>query len=284
MHSPANVRYAKVDPATAVASLFRPVCRGRRPKGLKVVSKFDGFNVMFTCYEWLDTVDQSVLLATVALAGMAPATLTKHLQGPIGKKLWKELHPEQAAEGGSSLVVTTTRYALLKAAGMSTSKRDYQRLDEILYRLSQVGCFVRKAGYSWSMNLLSFACEPDGTVHIALNERFARAIFGHYVMVSLEERRRLKSDAAKILHAWLSAITRPGSESLAMGLDALAVRIWGTGTKNKNTKHFRRKAVVKAIAEIEALGWKTERQGRGERHQVRLKRPKAPDRFPRLSC
>ena len=269
-----DVLFALHDPATALASLFRPVCRGRRPAGLKVHTEFDGFRLMFTCYEWLDTRDQSILLAAVGMAGIEHAVLHAEVPGEIGQQLWLDLEPTKAAVQGKAVVVTTTLYALLEAAGLPTRGADYERIKEILYRLSQVGCWVKKDGYDWSMKLLSFASNSDGTIHIALNERFAKAIASQHVRVSLDERRKLKGDAAQILHGWLTAVTRPGAKSIPMGLDALAVKVWGADTKNADTKRKRRERVGTALKEIEALGWKIEHRGQGKRHQVRLTRPR----------
>lgn len=269
-----EVSFALHDPATALASLFRPVCRGRRPLGLRVDTEFDGYKLMFTCWEWLDTRDQSVLLAAVGMAGIDRQTLKATAAGEIGQKLWSDLKAADEALKGEAVVLTTTYYALLEAAGLPNRGADYDRVKDILYRLSQVGCRVKKDGYDWSMQLLSYASRPDGTIHIALNERFAQALAGQNVRVSLDERRQIKGDAAQVLHAWLTATTRAGSKGLWMGLDAISARVWGVEAQNAGTQRKRRYALVEALAEIEGLGWKIEHKGRGTRHQVRVTRPK----------
>lgn len=269
-----EVTFALHDPATALASLFRPVCRGRRPMGLEVRTEFDGFKLMFTCWQWLDTRDQSILLAAVGMAGIDSQPLSAQAPGEIGQKLWSDLKPEDEALKGKAVVFTTTYYALLEAAGLPTRGADYERVKDILYRLAQVGCRVKKDGYDWSMRVLSYASRPDGTIHIALNDRFAQALAGQNVRVSLDERRQIKGDAAQVLHAWLTATTRAGSKGLWMGLDAISARVWGVEAQNAGTQRKRRHALVEALAEIEAIGWKIEQKGRGTRHQVRVTRPK----------
>lgn len=272
-----EVSFALHDPATALASLFRPVCRGRRPLGLRVDTEFDGYKLMFTCWEWLDTRDQSVLLAAVGMAGVDRQTLKATAAGEIGQKLWSDLKAADEALKGEAVVLTTTYYALLEAAGLPTRGADYDRVKDILYRLSQVGCRVKKDGYDWSMQLLSYASLPNGTIHIALNDRFAEALAGQNVRVSLDERRQIKGDAAQVLHAWLTATTRAGRKGLWMGLDAISVRVWGIEAQNANTQRYRRQVLVEALSEIEAQGWKVEQKGRGARHQVRVTRPKIVD-------
>ncbi len=270
-----DVSFALHDPATALASLFRPVTRGKRPKGLEVHSEFGGLKLMFTCWEWLDTRDQSILLAAVGMAGIQHAKLSASAAGEIGKQLWADLEPSLDAMKGQAVVVTTTYYALLQAAGLGTSENDYDRVKAILYRLSQLGCRVTKDGYDWSMRMISYASCPDGTIHIALNERLGQALGGgQNVRISLDERRQLKLEAAQVLHAWLTATTRAGSAGVWMSLDAIAVRVWGVAATNDSTKRTRRSTLSDAIAEIQAIGWKFEHKGRGARHQVRATRPK----------
>jgi hypothetical protein len=236
---------------------------------------------MFTCWEWLDTRDQSVLLAAVGMAGLEHIKLTAEASGQLGEQLWADLEPVKDAIKGNALVITTTFYALLGAAGLPTrggDDGDYNRVKEILYRLSQVGCRVKKDGYDWSMRMLSYASRPDGTIHIALNERFAQALAGQNVRVSLDERRKIKSEPAQVLHAWLTATTRAGSWGFWTALDTLAVRVWGVDTKNGSTQRTRRQALSEALAEIQALGWKVEQNGVGKRHMVRVARPKIIER------
>ena len=45
-----KVTFARTDRATATASLFRPITRGRRPIGLKVVADYDEAKLTFTSY------------------------------------------------------------------------------------------------------------------------------------------------------------------------------------------------------------------------------------------
>lgn len=276
-----DVSFALHDPATALAALFRPVSKGQRPKGLEVHTEFDGLKLMFTCWEWLDTRDQSVLLAAVGMAGIDNVSLSAAAPGEIGQQLWADLEPTKDALKGKAVVVTTTYYALLQAAGLPTrggEKGDYERIKDILYRLSQLGCRVKKDGYDWSMRMLSYASSPDGTIHIALNERISQALGGgQNVRISLDERRQLKTEPAQVMHAWLTAITRPGAKGLWMGVDAISARVWGVDTKSESTQRTRRQKIVEAMADIESQGWKVEQKGRGARHQARFARPKIID-------
>ncbi len=273
-HRGSEVKYAMQDPALALVSLFRPITKGRRPGGLKLETEHDGLSLRFAIWQALDTRDQSVLLAAVGLAGMdSDNHLSAASSGPIGQQLWLDLEPAKQATMDKALVVTTTRYALLQAAGLADKGQNYGLLEDCLERLSMVGCRARKDGYDWSMRLLSYAENPDGTIHIALNARFANAIGGHHVRVSLEERRQLSGDAAQIAHAWLSAWLRPGKTNSIM-IDNLAEKVWGPSSGNENTKRTRRATLTKAAEQIGTLsGWRVKIEGRGSRVKLTFTRP-----------
>ncbi|MBB6288928.1 MULTISPECIES: replication protein C, IncQ-type [unclassified Pseudomonas] len=267
--------YTILDPALAAASLFRAYKYGERPVGLAVEHRHDNTHFLFTCYEWLDVRDQSILLAIVGLAGLGRDLLGAESDSLITRRLWSELHPLRDALGGSALLLTTTCYQLLTAANLPTRAGDYGRLKDSLYRLSQVGCRARRDGYDWSMRLLSVDTAPNGEVLIALNSRFVQALFdGQYVKVCLKERRMLDGDPAKLLHAWLSATVHENSECYWTGLDTVSQRIWGPMSDNSATKRWRRAQSRKALVEISEIGWRVKFRGEGIRSHFRIYRPR----------
>ena len=269
-----SVDYARHDPALALVSLFRPICRGRRPGGLAIEHEHDGLRLKFNVWQALDTRDQSVLLAAIGLAGLLG---TQNLHAGItharGQQLWLDLEPTEQAEMDQAIVVRTTRYALLRAAGLDDHGRNYRLLEDCLERLSMVGCRARKDGYDWSMRLLSYAEAQDGRLHIALNPRFAQALSGQHVHVSLVERRQLSGDAAMLAHAWLSAWLRPGSSN-CIRLDRLAEKIWGPPSSREATNRKRRERISKALETIATLrGWHIVRDGKGSSAKATISRP-----------
>lgn len=275
-HRGNDVSYARQDPALALVSLFRPICRGRRPGGLSIEHEHDGLQLKFNIWQALDSRDQSVLLGAIGLAGLLgddTQLLHSKIKHPRGQKLWLNLKPTEEAETDTAIVIKTTRYALLQAAGLDDKGRNYSLLEECLERLSMVGCRARKNGYDWSMHLLSYTEAPDGTLHIALNARFAKALSGHHVHVSLIERRQLQSDTSQLTHAWLSAWLKAGTGN-RIRLDKLAEKIWGAPSKNNSTNRSRRERMVKALKEISTLlGWKINVEGRGINAKTTIHRP-----------
>ncbi|WP_043527841.1 replication protein C, IncQ-type [Litchfieldella xinjiangensis] len=268
-----RIEYARYDPALGMASLFRPVYRGRRPGGLTIEHKHGGLRLKFNVWQALDTRDQSVLLAAIALAGiLGTQDLHAGIDHSRAQQLWQNLKPEDLAVIDQAIVVRTTRYALLRAAGFAKKGQNYGLLEDCLERLSMVGCRARKDGYDWSMRLLSYTEAPDGKLHIALNPRFAQALSGQYVRVSLFERRQLSGDTAMLAHAWLSAWLRTGYSN-SIRLDLLAEKVWGSPGEAAATNRKRRERITKALQEISQLkGWQVRIEGRGNNAKTILKR------------
>jgi len=271
------VDHARHDPATALASLFRPITKGRRPGGLQIESEFDGMKLKFMIWRALDTRDQSVLLAAIGMAGMENRELHSDVSGERGQRLWLDLKPQEEAQFDRAIVVTTTRYALIQAAGLADNGQNYGLLEECLERLSMVGSKAEKEGFQWSMNLLSWAEAPDGRINIALNSRFATALGGHHVRVSLDERRQLNSEPAQLAHAWLSAWLKPG-KTQSLSLDKMAEKVWGAPSKNESTTRSRRDRINKGLNEVSELnGWNLKIEGRGKKAKATIQRSRMLD-------
>ena len=276
-HCGDDVTHARQDPALGLAPIFRPICRGRRPGGFSVQLEHSGASLKFNLWQALDSRDQSVLLGVIGLGGMLYAsgeahTLDAGTSHPRGQSLWGGLAPSHRAAIDDAIVIKTSRYALLKASGLHDKGQNYGLLENCLERLSMTGCRVQREGYDWSMRLLSYAETPDGQLHIALNHRFATALTGHHVHISLRERKCLDSDVAHLTHAWLSAWLRH-SRTNAIRLDRLAEKIWGQPSEHESTNRSRRTKLRHALGEIDRLeGWAVTVSGRGSRAKATIKR------------
>jgi len=269
-------KFAKIDPSLAIASLFRPITRGRRPKAFEMTTENDGLRLRWRSFEHLDSRDQSVLYACAALALLEEnGNLSADSNGPIGKQLWLDLEPSERAVKDNAVAYDTSYYKILEAAGMESSgKHHYDRLKAILDRLSDVSIRAQKDDYDWKMRLISYAAKPDGRVSIALNARMAAALAGQHVKVNLEERRTLGSnDTEHIAHGWLSAWLRPGKTAV-IGVDKLALKIWGTESAKEATTRKRRERTVKALQQISSLaGWRVSIEGKGKAAKATISRP-----------
>ncbi|MHB8978783.1 MAG: replication protein C, IncQ-type [Trichloromonadaceae bacterium] len=269
-------KFAKLDPSLAIASLFRPITRGRRPRAFEMTTENDGLILRWRSFEHLDSRDQSVLYACAALVMLEPGGhLNGQSSGKMGQQLWLDLVPEERAVKDNAIAFDTSYYKILEAAGMESSGKDhYDRLKDILNRLSDVSIRAQKDGYDWKMRLLSFAARPDGGVSIALNARMAAALAGHHVKINLDERRQLgTTDTEHICHGWLSAWIRAG-QSKQIGIDKLAEKIWGAESAKEATIRKRRERTIKALEQIGSLdGWKIKIEGRGKTAKAAISRP-----------
>lgn len=274
-------KFSMTDPATCMSSIFRPVkSKGIREKGLIVTHEFNGTKLQFRGAEALDSRDQDVLFACCALAAMSKKFLSDSSRGVKGKKLWSDLEVDAKVSTEALLDMTleaavfdTTIYQLLKSLDRSLGKGEYQSLHDSLIRLASTSCFIQHDGYTCSMRFLSFASAPDGKLTIAINPRFTAAFAGHHIKQSLVERQQLRSDIARLLHAYLCARLREGS-SFDFSLTLLTKFLWPEVSKQIETQRTRMKKVRAVLLdEIASLeGWVVELSGRGVNTKAAIKR------------
>lgn len=266
-----DITFARQDPALSLVELFNPVPKdGERAGGLSYWIRHSDYDIQFAVWQQLDGLDQSVLLAASAMAHIEH----EELRANDGGELWDKLEPLEEAQKDKAVVIETTRYKLMQAAGLVNEGRAYERLKNSLFRLSNVTCRVFRGRGEWSMRFLSYGATKEGTIRIALNGRFAKALNHQYDRIDLQERRALNSEPAKIAHAWLSAWMRPGEER-EIGIDKLTTKVWGETSDNPNTQSSRRTRLMKAIDKINALDtWRIDVTGRGRRAKATVRQAK----------
>lgn len=251
MNKPAT--YAKTDPATAIAGLFRPLRRGeRREAKLDVCVTFKGIALRFIGFEPLGTDDEDVLLAVMAEAGLDGKTLDPSPSGPVGQALVQALKPTGTARSAMRIMVSTTVYRLIQNIGLTHSGTNRRHVKASLIRLANFQMVVTTADGSVQEHLLAWMEDGNGRLKIAVNHALASAILGHqYVIISLHERRSLTSDSAKTLHSWLSATIHPANTQKS-SLDTLADRVWGPSA-NPACARKRKQRLRAALQQIEQL-------------------------------
>lgn len=256
-----RLEFAQHDPALAMASLFRPVARGRRPTGLEISATFGTVEIEFGLHTAVDTRDQTVLLTIMALAAGGPP-LTSSSAGPIGQQLWLELNEVgKATFDGRSTVLDTNLHTLMREGGLTLGGSAYDSVRGSLKRLSRISLIVRdgQKGHrrEFSQNFISYRIdEKSGGVSIALNTRLAEALVGQHIRVNLHERSLLTSESAQICHAWLSAWIKHGSSS-RISLDKLIEKVWGDTKVKAPTLRKRRSRLRTALDELRDLdGWR----------------------------
>lgn len=140
------------------------------------------------------------------------------------------LDPGHDARTRNIGLISTTRYAVLKTAGMRDSQAYYARLDQYLRQLSQVWVYYhnRVSGWEGNDDFFRYRLQKDtDRLLVQFNWRLAGAVFGNYLKayIDLNERHQLHTTGAKTLHRWLSAHLWPGKAG-TLRLDTLSDHIW----------------------------------------------------------
>lgn len=229
----------------------------------------------------LSATHQSVLLALAALASESERVVLGSDAalvplGAGGKAL------EQ-----NSVIIATTRYKLLKVAGMANTKENYKRLKTILSELCTIVIEASNvdemktrikddgvegiesklnksvsADFSTS-NLISRVAGSGDDITVALNWHLTKAIFGgqhgRHAEVSLVERELISAKSVtKILHSWLSAyVGRGGSLGGGTGaaLDTLIPHVYGKRKCSDKEQEHRRARIRDSLNDLSRIGW-----------------------------
>jgi hypothetical protein len=157
--------------------------------------------------------------------------------------------PTGNAKTRDTVQTCCTKYELLKAAGMSTGKHDYQQLNFYLKQLSHIMIDWENTASGWSGSswFLSHDKYKDGRLIIRLNWRLAGAVFSQYdyAKIDLNERYILVKDASKTLHRWLSAHLWAGKSEF-IRYETLVKHIW----TQEATKKTQQKRIERLRSEI----------------------------------
>ncbi len=246
------------DPALGLASVF--VSHPKRdefirPK-LDVKMKFGELSLHWRGTDLLSVSEQTLILVLCEIAseqlglnGQAAASI---------EELETSLY-ESAESQRPPVVELATSYADLarrsgsKSVGgsaLSRTKASLQRLCETTIWQSDAD---RKTIQS---RLLSWHCGDRTKVRVALNFRLAGALLGgQFSKISLKERLSLKTDFAKVLHCFLAATLRSGS-NWRFRVDGLSSRLWHGEAECASTMRGRRAETLAALKEINGLdGW-----------------------------
>lgn len=251
--------YAKVDPAHLFDGLFTPTNGRKRGRLLVPMRNFGDHSIGFRGFDELGADDQSILLAISAQLGIGGLQISPDNPGEISRQLRLDLFKSNKDEDDGSVLGSrrTTLRSLLLDAGWhpATSTNKVKAcLDRL--RSTQIR-EVDGAGWDRVCSLISCSFNhKSGDVIVAANPRLTEAVFhGQHVRISLLERAELSSEAAKILHCWLSSNVRLGG-ALGNGkgakIDTLAPHVYGPGHESASSKvkSVRRKKIRDALEEI----------------------------------
>lgn len=223
----------RMDPATAMAGVFRPIRKGSRKQGFLLGTNWDDWHLEFSCRESLGLDDLDLLLGILALCSREDrgSTVPANPSTENGSLARQTMAVSGCLMARKFLSVETSWYELEKAAG-KTPGHHPDAIRKSLRRLASVTVIVSRGSGPFleegSVHLLGYAIRA-GRVLVTLNHRLSEAILGsQYTPLSLEEQRNLKglgSEPARCLHLWLCAIIRPGG-SRRLRIESLIPHAW----------------------------------------------------------
>ena len=263
--------HAKMAQPFVHAPLFRSFERGQQKK-LKLditytVNSKDTGTTTFRFWgpEPLGATDLRVLQGLVAVAtrqlladGDAPGLLSDGLSQRSNLKIEGDALEHQVIAARFKLT-TFARMLGYKQPGQAT----LTQLRNSIERLAAVTVIVEKPRFHASYHILS-GFERDTVndeVVVGLNPALTAAVLGQneFLRVDFEEVRKLKSDAARLIHSRLHWINQGDSRPVAM--ETLCGYVYSDATKaTVASVRQRHRTVRTALKELSALGWSVEQQ------------------------
>jgi hypothetical protein len=290
--------HAKNDPAhCTVPGLFQPLKRGTREgRNHTVTHQYGDVSLVFRCYEPLGADDLRVLQGLLAIGSPIsdPVVLTAESPDEQHQEIRKNLQLSDSCHNLETLVVQGSCYQLAKEIGISTEgSANFRRIRKSIERLYGVSIIARyKDGRHHGYQLIAgyASDEKRKEIHVVLNPRLTAAVLGKridasgaHTRVEMDEVRRIKGDATRILHQYLCAIISPG-ETKELLSSTLRTHIWHqvpdpTRNKTAHTKWLERvkkqhQRIGLAMAELSRLGWHCtriadNRPNRAQKHYIK---------------
>lgn len=255
-----KAEYAVFERTHAVAGLFAALPKGERPRREVVLTVRDD-EWHFTEPWALDASDQTLLLTILALIAQQHLPLVAET---AAKRL--ALTGEDALQAGT-IYMETSAYHLCRSCGWEWSGPRGALLRASLTRLSHVAVDVTHGDTTTSGGTLLARTVNRRTqrIAIAISPWLAEVLIdparGLWVRIDLAERRRLETDTARLLHAWLCTWLRPGDAG-RVRVDTLIPRIWpgeASALVAPGTWRRRRHDIRLALAAVARLdGWSVE--------------------------
>jgi hypothetical protein len=274
--------HAKHDPAQCtVPGLFQPLKKGaRKGRNHSVSHKYGDVTMQIRCFEPLGADDLRVLQGLLAIGSPIgePKVLTAEFSdGNIEhREIRKNLQLSETCLHLETLVVQGSCYQLAREIGMRTDgAANFRRIRDSLRRLCGVSIIAKYAdGKEHSYNLIGgYGSDAQKReIHVVLNPRLTSAILGKridatggHTRIEMDEVRRIKGDATRILHQYLCAIVSPGvsKEFLASTLRA---HVWLQIPKPQKHKpeyskwmervKKQHQRIRQSMEELNTIGWK----------------------------
>jgi len=261
-----ELTHARFHPSYCTApGLFRSLHKGQRKmEKLDVTYCWGSYKMHFVGKERLGADDMRLLQVIVALAGPIGVTLSPDPTKAIPLALRHNL----AVDDGrplDAIMLSCSASKLLAETGMTDGGGNTNILKASLTRMNSVTVIVTYDGAIASYKMLSHIFEGGSKqLHIALNPMLADAVDNKppFTRIELNEVRKLKSDAARLIHQRLCGFVNQG-QTQKVGLDRLCSYAWGERA-NPATERKRRQRIPDAARSLSDCGWIVSEDGRNQ--------------------
>lgn len=275
-----TLSYARMAQPFVHAPLFRSFAKGEQARyKLDVTYQYSMRNGSSSTYRFwgpepLGATDLLVLQGLVAVA-------TGRLSMPGGvKQMLRDGRSQRAqlvltedAYTERTVAARFVLYGFAIALGYSSpSGSTLERLRRSIERMSAVTVLAASPKFRGSFHLLSGYVEDSATgeVVVGLNPHLTGSVLARtgYLRVSFDEVRKLKTDAARLIHSRLHWINQ--GDSRVVGVPTLSEYVY-CGARASGSALSNRKATIhRAMRELDELGWGIDRL---DAMQYRIARP-----------
>ncbi|PMR71774.1 replication protein C, IncQ-type [Billgrantia endophytica] len=285
-----EITFAMQDRASSLMSIFKYIpkikAKEDRPK-YSVKSEFNNRKIEITCFDMLDTTDQAVLLAIIALAPikdednrrpiidiMTPEDERSELASILINGFNSSFNPfgELIKEYSKCAVINCSINRIVNILGMSEGIKSREIIANSIKRLALTS-YTITANCNDGVDLSDEFTQPFIFYHkvgkqytISLNGIFTSAFNKQYSRIQLDERREIgsKNSLAQLIHSHFCATVPNGEKGHKFFCTTLIERFMHKDYLAKDEKRVRR-TVKEAIEKIDKLdGWKVVTKGEGK--------------------
>lgn len=283
MKSKDLAEYAVVDHLhLMVKDLFKSLPKIDKEKRLHVKQDYGEYRIEVRGFAQLDGFDLSLLQTIIAMAGVDQKVIDPTPKGMKGKELREKLGLEYESQFEKALAVDSTYRNLAAQMGRVYGGSFVEDVQESLKCLGTTFFFVEtKKGKSiFGFNVISAIMGDNSSFSVALNPFLASAIFGerNFAKIFLTESRKLKTEAAKILHSKLSGLVNAGGERI-FKIETLLEYIWPAEATPATKRKRKERLLSKVLPDFHNAGWSTSQIDGA----IKVFRPKPPPVIKQLS-
>ncbi len=277
--------HAKCDPAhCTVPGLFQALQKGTRKaeddfvcNPYSITHEYGDVTLVFRCSTLLGADDLRVLQGLLAIGSPLSDSMVLTTDSPQERyrKIRNQLNLTDSCMHLETLVVRGSCYQLAKEIGLRTDGANtFRRIRASIERLCGISIIAIYAdGTHHGYHLIAgySSEESKKEINVALNPRLTAAVLGKrikasggYTRIEMDEVRRIKGEATRVLHTYLCALVSPG-ESKVFLASTLRAHIWLQVAKPKDkAAHAKWHERIKkqhqrirlAMNELNSIGWR----------------------------